>query len=170
MTEYTTIEDCRPYTFKSGCPVCGRLVEYWKSSGMSMMFPHFYCNRCHNPYWREKDQRAIYELKTRSEVQVKISSILKELPKCSCGGSFTLDGGPVHPCCGHNPNKKYDFMNRVYNPNVYIFRGTKLGIERLPKEVKSKATDESPTPKNTPNRILTKEQLRQIRELQRKRK
>lgn len=68
------------------CPYCDKKTYAWQSSGMSMCFPHFYCNKCSNVIFRVKDQ----ELVMNNVIQEKLEIIQDDLPKISNSYIFLL--------------------------------------------------------------------------------
>jgi hypothetical protein len=106
----STIEDKRPYTSQMKCPKCAASIEYWHTSGMSDCYPHFYCDTCSNVLWRKQDYETIRP--DHVDVGRVLSQIIASLPKCKCGGHFTLDAGPKCPTCG------YEFKQQVANAEL----------------------------------------------------
>src|ERR1700683_2219998 len=93
------VEEKRPHTSYIKCPKCAASIEYWSTSGMSECYPHFYCDTCSNVLYRHQDHLILRDEK--SDVLAAIPLVIKSLPKCKCGGQFTLEAEPKCPSCGH---------------------------------------------------------------------
>ena len=78
------------------CPTCSKITGAWRSSGMSMCFPHFYCDRCSNVIHRLKDQELVYD----GGSQELLDQISADLPTCPCGGQFRPGENPKCRHCG----------------------------------------------------------------------
>ena len=129
QNKYEKVEDKRPHTHKKACMGCKKTIEYWWTSGMSECFPHFYCENCGNPIWRMKDKLRIQELKDEIEIRKEINAILIELPKCICGGSFTLEAGSRCVHCGKEYVEEETLKNRIFNPYIMLLTGASMLIE-----------------------------------------
>ena len=112
------------------CPECGISIEYWWTSGMSMAFPHFYCEDCGSPIVRHKDKAAVWYIEEEEELRTKIDEIIAELPPCHCGGRYTLDGCPRCPKCKYRFSDEKPFKERVYMPHIYLLTGAKMLVEK----------------------------------------
>ena len=129
MQHRSRVEDKRPYTSQMKCPHCASPVEYWHTSGMSECYPHFYCNTCSNVLWREQDQKII----RNEEVDVgeAIPKIVASLPRCGCGGKFTLDAGPKCPRCGHEFKQQIASLElRATEPHAILVAGAEMLTEQ----------------------------------------
>lgn len=122
------IEDKRPYTAQTHCPTCAASIEYWHTSGMSECYPHFYCDTCSNVLWRKQDYNIIRPGHVNAEGA--ISQIIASLPKCKCGGHFTLDAGPKCPACGHEFKQQVANVElRATEPSAILIQGAEMLTE-----------------------------------------
>src|SRR5690348_9089765 len=60
-----------------------------------------------NVLWREQDHDVIRN--EQVDVEKVMPGIVASLPRCKCGGQFTLDAGPKCPRCG------YEFKQQIAN-------------------------------------------------------
>jgi hypothetical protein len=115
----------RRFPYRIKCPYCEKDIRYWRSSGMSQSFPHFYCNRCTNVLFRESDHEKIWA----NEISKSLSSenILREivdsLPSCSCGGQFTADASPRCPHCKTEISGEGSSLKRLSDPFLIKIEG-----------------------------------------------
>ncbi len=126
---YTTVGSKRPYTHRKPCPKCGKTIEYWWTSGMSECFPHFYCEDCGSPIWREQDRRALWNDRSLERLKRDVAKIFESLPPCHCGGRYTLDAGPRCPHCREEFPEELPFKERVYSPYITLLTGAKMRTE-----------------------------------------
>ena len=98
------------------CPDCHVSVDAWRSSGMSMCFPHFYCNQCSNVIRRAKDQ----ELVSNGVSKELLDRIAADLPACGCGGYFKPGSNPKCPACGTEFPHLHEPVNRLQDPNMIV--------------------------------------------------
>ena len=113
------------------CPRCNRVTKAWRSSGMSALYPHFYCNRCSNAYQNEKDKVM---LSTGINAEV-LKSISESLPECPCGGRFVSGSNPKCPECNFEFKHRHDDLNRLTDPNVILIDGACFFGSREPYKV-----------------------------------
>lgn len=101
------------------CDACGHLTPAWRSSGMSQLCPHFYCNRCSNVIHRQSDYALVYE-KSTQEILDKIAATL---PECPCGGRFTPGANPKCQNCGWESTHRWDLVTRLGDPMMIVVDG-----------------------------------------------
>lgn len=129
MLHSSRVEDHRPNTSRIKCPQCSAAIEYWHTSGMSECYPHFYCNTCSNVLCREQDHAIIRD--DHVDITKVMPGIMASLPRCKCGGQYTLDAGPKCPACG------YEFKQQIVNlelratePHAILIAGAEMLTER----------------------------------------
>lgn len=122
------VEDHRPYTHTKPCPSCNAAIEFWTTSGMSMCFPHFYCDRCSNVLFREGDRDIV--MPDNTDLAAAHARIAPTLPTCPCGGRFTLEHGPKCPKCGYEFERYGDTHLRMVEPHILLFAGAVLISDR----------------------------------------
>ena len=101
------------------CPACSKTTDAWQSSGMSLCFPHFYCDRCSNVIHRVKDQRLVYD----GGSQELLDRISADLPDCSCGGRFRPGENPKCGHCGAAFPHRGDALQRLGDPHMIVLDG-----------------------------------------------
>ncbi len=96
---------------------------------MSECYPHFYCNACSNVLWREQDHDILRN--EQVDFEAAMPGIVASLPRCKCGGQFTLDAGPKCRRCG------YEFKQQIANlelratePHAILIEGAEMLTER----------------------------------------
>jgi len=114
-----TYDSTNPWTGHLACGACGHLTPAWRSSGMSQLFPHFYCNRCSNVIHRRGDQALVREQST-PELLKKIAATL---PDCPCGGRFTPGANPKCQKCGWESTNWWTVVTRLGDPNMVVVDG-----------------------------------------------
>jgi hypothetical protein len=102
------------------CPTCGKKSRAWRSSGMSMCFPHFYCDRCSNVIQRKKDQALVWDAGS----QELLDQIVADLPHCPCGGRFTPGANPKCLHCGVELPHQSDPVTRLHDPHMIAMDGS----------------------------------------------
>ena len=129
MLQSSSIKDKRPFTSYAQCPGCAARIEYWRTSGMSECYPHFYCNTCSNILWRKRDYTILRDEKT--DVRTAILQIVKTLPKCKCGGNFTLEAEPKCPFCGREllGRQQISLELRAEEPHALLTEGAEMLTE-----------------------------------------
>ena len=101
------------------CRSCRKLTLAWRSSGMSICFPHFYCNKCSNVIHREADQVAVYA----GGSQELLDQIVSTLPQCSCGGQFSAGTNPKCVHCNFEFAHQDDIVKRLEDPHMIVVDG-----------------------------------------------
>ena len=102
------------------CRKCHKETLAWRSSGMSMCFPHFYCDKCSNVIHRIKDQELVWYGATEEKLKI----IEKDLPDCSCGGRFRPGANPKCGYCGHEFHHQNDIIKRLSDPHMIVTNGS----------------------------------------------
>lgn len=92
---------------------------------MGEIFPHFYCDRCSNVYFNEKNRELIYKNNKSKEL---LEFIEKNLPHCCCDGKFTPYSGPKCPHCNHLLVQIVDPIARLDEPHAIVIDGAYLLI------------------------------------------
>lgn len=114
-----------PYNFpyKQDCPSCHKTINFMRYSGMSMSFPHFYCNKCSNVIHRQSD----FDKVMRNEPSLELlQEITATLPKCSCGGNFQADANPKCPYCKNIFCNNTNPVEHLTDPFLILIEGSKL--------------------------------------------
>ena len=101
------------------CPRCNGLTPAWQSSGMSLCFPHFYCERCSNVIHRLSDQHLVWK-QTSEEL---LCQIRESLPLCPCGGAFQPGANPKCSHCGYDIPHQDDPLTRLNDPHMIVVDG-----------------------------------------------
>ena len=110
------------------CPNCNRIVLAWQSSGMSMSYPHFYCDKCSNVICRKSDQNLL-KIKNNDEI---LDRIVSTLPNCQCGGQFKEGENPKCPNCTFVFEHGGDPVYRLTYPFLILIDGAVLYDENGP--------------------------------------
>lgn len=114
------------------CPCCSYVVRAWRSSGMSDIAPHFYCDQCSNAIHREADKEASWERQTE-EI---LNDIATKLPDCPCGGRFRPGANPKCPKCNEEFRHSDSPLQRLTDPHVILIDGACFYSDREPYCVK----------------------------------
>ena len=102
------------------CPNCTVEIPAWRSSGMSQMYPHFYCSDCSNVIHRQKDQHLVWRDQSSEVLEVIASS----LPDCECGGKFVPGANPKCPSCHYDFRHQSSPLTRLSDPHVILIDGS----------------------------------------------
>jgi len=111
------------YPNEMDCPFCNYNFRYMKYSGMSMSFPHFYCNTCSNVIRRESDFDKVMKNKITVDL---LNEITKSLPNCPCSGKFSPETNPKCPHCEHEIPHQRSAIERLTDPYLIVVQGAKL--------------------------------------------
>jgi hypothetical protein len=105
------------------CPSCRRESPAWRSSGMSDLAPHFYCDRCSNALRRRSDAQLIHGEELSFELVERVG---EQLPDCPCGGRFCPGANPNCLHCGAEFTHQNDPVQRLLDPHVILLDGSCL--------------------------------------------
>lgn len=128
-------------TKQRACPSCHHSFSFWHTSAMSECAPHFYCERCSNVIWRERDREAVARLGPKPETA---AAIVASLPACGCGGRFSADSAPKCPACGFLFRHQHSVAYRLQDPHVILIAGATFYTESR--------QEAQPPPRTTPLR------------------
>jgi hypothetical protein len=110
------------------CCNCDEETLAWQSSGMSDLYPHFYCDTCSNVIRREGDYNLINENEVNQEFLDKIALTL---PTCPCGGNFAVGADPKCPACKSPYKNDADLVLRLTCPFMIILDGARFYRDNL---------------------------------------
>ncbi len=112
----------RKYPYKETCPICNYDFRFMRYSGMSLSYPHFYCDSCSNVILRKSD----FEKVMRNDISEDLlRDIVQSLPKCSCGGKFSSGNNPKCPHCKNEIRHQDTAINRLTDPYLIVMEGAK---------------------------------------------
>jgi hypothetical protein len=114
------------------CPSCAHVVRAWRSSGMSDIAPHFYCDSCSNAIHREVDK----EVSRDQQTDQILCTIANSLPECPCGGQFRPSANPKCPKCHEEFRHSASALQRLTDPHVILIDGACFYSDREPYRVK----------------------------------
>jgi len=108
------------------CLFCKFKFKFMRHSSMSLLYPHFYCDSCSKVIFRRSD---FDKLMVHDKTPWLVEEIVKTLPPCRCGGSFTSKACPKCPkckcelsCC----NNELDCLSNLY---LVVISGAKVFFE-----------------------------------------
>jgi hypothetical protein len=117
------IQEKRKPCASTNCPHCNRIIKYYHYSGMGDLAPHFYCDSCSNIFYRESDRVKIYGKDLTEEL---LFEIIKDLPKCICGGQFKAGANPKCPHCKKELKHQDNPIQRLGDPYAIQLEGAYL--------------------------------------------
>ena len=113
----------KDYPYEGNCPFCNLKFRYMRYSGMSQLFPHFYCNTCSSVIHRKSDFDKVMRQGESEELLLEIS---KSLPNCPCGGQFSSGSNFKCPHCKKEISNLYSNVSRLTDPFMILIKDAKI--------------------------------------------